>query len=79
MQNNSRPLFWHFAPSLQSPIPDPQLDAIMARRGLGDDAVASAIHKLNAVPTSSGEAKAAAAALAAEEERATQAEGAVAQ
>ncbi len=51
----------------------------MARRGLGDDAVAGAIHKLNAVPTSSGEAKAAAAALAAEEDKAAQAEGSVAQ
>ena len=51
----------------------------MARRGLGDDAVAGAIHKLNAVPTTSaGEAKAAAAALAAED-KAAEAEGSVAQ
>ena len=43
-----------------------QLDAIMARRGLGDEATAAAIHKLNAVPSSSaaGEDKAKTAALA---------------
>ncbi len=38
----------------------------MARRGLGDEATAGAIHKLNAVPSSSsaGEDKAKTAALA---------------